>query len=320
MNDLATLQRALDELDSGLPAVPDLNRIRRAGLRRRRLHRSARGIVGAVAVVGLSVAAVPSLRSSIPFSDPGSLFASDSGGAFVTLSHPGWNVGSVSDSYGVREVQFTHESEEIEVDEYPASQYDSYVADRSELDGRRAIQVLGQDGTMWTYTADDHTVIRSVQDGHFVEIRGSGMNETEFRALLDDLVLTDQAGFAQSMPDQVVTPENRDRAIARLLQGVDVPPGFTAADVRLSGFNDAYQASAHVAGSVGCAWIDLYDGGSASQEAAAITAFDGSRHWPLLVDIADLGGYSSVFWSMADRLRALSDTGGSAASLKQGLC
>ena len=211
----------------------------------------------------------------------------------MTLDLPGWKVGNVSDSYGVREMQFTHDSQELEVDQYAASQYDGYYADRNVLDDRQPIQVLGQPGTMWTYAADDHTVIRSVQGSHFVEIRGTGMSKAEFRGLLDSLALTDEAGFAQAMPDQAVTPENRDRAIARLLRGVDVPPGFTAADVRLAGFNDAYQASARVAGSVGCAWIDVFDGGSASQRQAAVDAFAASRHWPLLVDIADQGDYSS---------------------------
>ncbi len=320
MNDLDTLQHAIDGLDSGLPDTPDLDRIRRVGRRHRRVRRTARGVVGAVAVVAVTVAAVPALRPPTPFSAPGSLFASDpGGGTFVTLDLPGWKVGNVSDSYGVREMQFTHDSQELEVDQYAASQYDGYYADRNVLDDRQPIQVLGQPGTMWTYAADDHTVIRSVQGSHFVEIRGTGMSKAEFRGLLDSLALTDEAGFAQAMPDQAVTPENRDRAIARLLRGVDVPPGFTAADVRLAGFNDAYQASARVAGSVGCAWIDVFDGGSASQRQAAVDAFAASRHWPLLVDIADQGDYSQVFWSMADRLRTW-DQGQSAAELKPGLC
>ena len=323
MNDLSTLQQELDALDTGLPATPDLHRIHRAGRRQRRVRRSARGVVGAVAVLGLTVAAVPALRPPTPFSAPGSLFAADDGGGtFVTLPVAGWKIGNVSDSYGVREMSFTHGSQELEVDQYAASQYDSYYADRNELDDRQPVQVLGLPGTMWTYTADDHTVIRTAQGGHFVEIRGTGMSKADFRVLLDRLVLTDEAGFAQALPDQAVTPENRDRAIARLLRGVDVPPGFTAADVRLAGFNDAYQASAQVAGAVGCAWLDVYDGGSPSQQQAALAAFDGSRQWPLLVAIAHQGDYSSVFWSVADRLRHPTEKDGDseAALLKPGLC
>ena len=239
MNDLATFQRELDQLDTGLPAAPDLGLIRRAGRRQRRRRHSAQGVVGALVAVGLGLVAVPGLRPTLPFSKAAG-FASGSGGTFVTLGGPGWRVGYVSDSDGVSDVQFDHGAQQVEAVEYPASEYDSYVADRSELDGRQTVQVLGREGTMWTYAADDHTVIRSVQDGHFVEIRGTGMSESEFRAMLGDLALTDEAGFAQTMPDQAVTPQNRVRAVARLLQGVDVPPGFTADDVRLSGFNDAY--------------------------------------------------------------------------------
>jgi hypothetical protein len=38
----------------------------------------------------------------------------------------------------------------------------------------------------------------------------------------------------------------------------DLPPGFTAADVSLAGFNDLYQSAAQVAGSVGCAWMHAW--------------------------------------------------------------
>jgi hypothetical protein len=88
------------------------------------------------------------------------------------------------------------------------------------------------------------------------------------------------------MPGDVVTPYYRTVAIHQLLRGVETPPGFTAADVTLTGFNDAYQSAAGVAGSVGCAWVDVWDGGSEADRQAAIDAMDGSGSWPLLQRIA----------------------------------
>jgi hypothetical protein len=239
----------------------------------------------------------------------------------VALGDPGWQVTDLSTSPGLVDLTYARRAEELEIAIYPASLYAGYYADRSELADRQSIQVLGQDATMWTYSAHDHTAIRTAQDGHFVEVRGTGMDVDAFRALLADLVQTDQAGLAGSMPGSVTTPGDRDRVGRRLLQGVDLPPGFTDANVTLTAFNDAYQTAAQVAGQVGCAWLDAFDSGSAADRQAAVAALDGSRRWPLLVDIADQGGYAQVFWGTADRLDALSrDPGASAAGLRQGIC
>jgi hypothetical protein len=212
----------------------------------------------------------------------------------------------------------------LDLTTYPAGEHASYVADRSgDLGDPQHLTLLGQAADVWSYAVDDHEAIGTPDATGFVGVRGSGMTVDGFRALLADLVQTDAAGFAQSMPDGVITPYNRDRAVHHLLRGVELPPGFSASDVGLHGFNDGYQSAAAVAGSVGCAWIDVWAGGSAADRRAAIEAFEGSRGWPLLRAIADQGGYSSGFWRTAEELRAGHDDKGRplhVASLKAGIC
>lgn len=323
MNDLATFQRRLDELETGLPDAPDLTRIKRAGRRVHRRRRLVQGVgVAAAATTAVALGLGPALHLSTPsfLGSPGT--TSTDGGEYVALDVAGWAATYVSDEPGLREVQYQNDGAELDITEYPSSEYASYVADRQDVSAGRALQVLGTSATTWAYAADDHTAIRSPEAGHFIEVRGTGMDEPAYRSLLARLALTDAAGFGRALPPGTVTPTNHDAAINRLLRGVDKPPGFTAADVDLSGFNDAYQATAQVAGQVGCAWLDVYAGGSNADQQAAIAAFDGSRDWPLLQDIADEGGYSSVFWSMADRLRAVraGDAGATVADLQQGIC
>jgi hypothetical protein len=246
------------------------------------------------------------------------------GGAYVALDQDGWVMTGLFQDASGSDLLYEQGDEQLELTTYPASEYASYVADRSADTGSAGqLTLLGQAAHEWTYAEDDHTVIRSPQGDVFLEVRGTGMSADTFAAALDDLVQTDEAGFAESLPDGVVTPYNHDEAIRHLLRGVDTPPGFTAADVSVTGFNDAYQSAAQVAGSVGCAWINVWEDGNAADRQAVIDAFDGSRSWPLLQAIADEGGYSSGFWAIADELRDNHDDKGNpldADALTSAIC
>jgi hypothetical protein len=246
------------------------------------------------------------------------------GGRYVALNQPGWEVTSLFDDPSGFDLFYGQGAAELDITTYPASQYSSYVDDReADLGSPVPLTVLGRAAGLWTYAADDHEILRAAEGDWFIGIRATGMSEDAFRAALSDMVQTDAAGFARSLPSGVVTPDNRERAIRHLLRGVDTPPGFTPADVKLSGFNDAYQSAAQVAGSVGCAWIDVWDGGSPADRQAALDAFEGSRSWPLLREIADQGGYSSGFWSIADQLRRRHDDKGrplDAGALRSAVC
>lgn len=246
------------------------------------------------------------------------------GGAYVALGRAGWFVTSVYDGAGGSDLVYRRGGAMLELTTYPAGEYASYVADRHGDAGvSKDLTLMGQPARLWTYGSDDHTVIRAVEGDRFLEVRGTCLTEQAFRTALADLVQTDEAGYAASLPDGVVTPYNRDTAVHHLLEGVATPPGFTGADVRIQGFNDGYQSAAQVAGSVGCAWLDVWRTGSAADRHDVVSAFEGSRHWPLLVDIRHQGAYSQVFWSVAGRLRAGSDDKGGHLdidTLQAGLC
>jgi hypothetical protein len=246
------------------------------------------------------------------------------GGAFVALDQDGWTVTGLFQDSGSSDLFYSNGEAELDLTTYPASQYASYVADRNaDASSVGPLTLLGHDAHEWAYGEDDHTVIRSPEGDVFLEVRGTGLNGDDFHAALADLVQTDQAGFAGSLPDGVVTPYNRAESIRHLLRGVDTPPGFTPADVSMSGFNDAYQSSVQVAGAVGCAWITLWAGGTAAEKQAAVDAFDGSRSWPLLQAIADEGGYSSGFWDVGYELRTGHDDKGNpveADALRSAIC
>jgi hypothetical protein len=357
MNDQQTFQRAIDDLDTGLDRGPDLASIHQVGLRGRRRRRITQGVglAAVVATVG-AVALVPSGRwggpashteppiatgpssgsgltpthpklaqptvveASLPTGQLNSEAPAVPGGLYVALNDLGWQVSYVQQSYGEIDVSYRKSEEQLDITQYPADQYSSYYHDRDDLGDRQAVSLLGQDATMWAYGPDDHTTIRTVQNDHFLEVRGTGMDLPGFETLLDQVVQTDQAGFAQSLPDDVVTPVNREQAVQHLLQGVDTPPGFSQADVQLQGFNDAYQSAAEVAGAVGCAWINVYDGGSAADRNATVAAFEGSRQWPLLLAIEDQGAYAQGFWSVATQLVNGFDKDTTLADLKQSIC
>ena len=238
------------------------------------------------------------------------------GGKYVALDAPGWSLTYLYTSENETDIAYSKGEQSLEMVQYPADTYDSYFEDRVHVSEPVATELLGKPSSTFTYAADDHATMRPAQNGSFLEVRGSGMDLAAYHGLLDRIVQTDEAGLAASVPADVVTPFNKDEAVTHLLQGADVPDGFTAADVEITGFNDAYQSAARVAGSVGCAWLDVYaDGGPAARQ-RALMALDGSRDWPLLKDIAHRGGYAQVFWTVTDQLRS----GQPVAAVRQGIC
>ncbi|GAA2154102.1 hypothetical protein GCM10009844_39440 [Nocardioides koreensis] len=290
--------------------------------------------VSAAAVAIATIALVPAVRSALadpaqaPVAtspaapapsasakpEPGLTSVPD--GRYVALDAPGWSLTFLYSGEGETDIAYSRGEQSLEMVQYPADAYDSYLEDRLHVSDPVATELLGKPSSTFTYSPDDHATMRPAQNGSFLEVRGSGMDLAAYHELLGRIVQTDERGLAASVPAGVVTPFNKDEAVTHLLQDVDVPDGFTAADVEVTGFNDAYQSAARVAGSVGCAWLDVYaDGGPAARQ-RALAAFDASRDWPLLKDTVRRGDYAEVFWGVADQLRA----GQPVASVRRGIC
>ena len=102
---------------------------------------------------------------------------------------------------------------ELQADWYPAGAHDGYVEDRRHIaetpvDGE-PIEILGRGALLWAYGATDHTAIREVENGHWFEVRGRGMDEAAYRDLLGRLRLVDREQFEAATsgtghPDVVV--------------------------------------------------------------------------------------------------------------------
>lgn len=245
---------------------------------------------------GSNVAGSP---AGTPATPPRSL---DSGHMAV-LDDPGWTVENVEreDRYG--SIAYARGDQRLEITWYPAGSYAEYVEDREHIteppSPGEPVQVLGLGGQLWAYSATDHTVIREVQDGHWMEFRGGGMSLQEFRGLLDRLRLVADAGFDAALPAEFSTADERDRAIVALLaeiegvSGAGLPAG--AAPIT-STESDPYHLGADVAGGYACRWVEAALDGDPRAADVLATA----RDWPVLRRMDAEGDYPEVVWEIAD--------------------
>jgi hypothetical protein len=231
-------------------------------------------------------------------------------GQAVVLDAPGWKV----DSLGGDGIQFRKGDANLEVTSYAAKDYDSYVEDREHIVDPPApgapVTVLGRPGQLWAYSPDDHTVIREVEDGHWLEFRGQGMDQDAYLALLGKLRLTSDAEFDAALPDDYVTKDERDIAAEQILgeirnvSNAGFPDG-SSLQLGAGESKDYYQFGAEVVAQYTCAWLEDFENAKAhgqqarAEEAARVLGT--SRQWPILKQMNADGGYSEVVWELADQ-------------------
>jgi len=175
------------------------------------------------------------------------------------------------------------------------------------------IQVLGRPAQMWAYTSDDHTAIREVEDGHWMEFRAQGVSRAGYLALLDQLRIVSESEFDASLPDDYVTEGERtgaaDLIIADIqaVSGAGFPAG-TALQVADGDAKDRYQFGAEVVGQYTCAWLEAYENaethGQRGRAQEALAVLSTSHDWPILHEMDKTGGYSEVLWQIADEAQA----------------
>jgi len=230
----------------------------------------------------------------------------------AVLTREGWSVDYVQDhpEHG-GELSYRKGQQRLEISWRPAALYDDFVADRNDIGTPVEVDVLGKTSLMWAYSRRDHTVIRPVEGDHTLEVRGSGMGERAFRALLAELRLVDSDGFRRALPDEVILDDERPAAIAEILADVPPPDGFEASAVRSHELT-RYQLVADVTGAVTCAWIERFRSARAAGDAAAVRqardALGTARDWAALREIADDGGWSDAVWQYADIVAAGAST------------
>jgi hypothetical protein len=238
----------------------------------------------------------------------------------LLIDQPGWKVTTV---YGFAKQQgtiaFSNGGRQLEMNWYPAGQYDGYHADRLHVSAPESVKVDSWPGDLFRYGADDFAVMLRPRDGVFVELRAGGWTRDEFDRVLADVVRVDVRTWLAALPAEIVTPARVDAEAAKVLADVPLPPNFDAAALDDVGTNDSYQFGAEVTSRVGCAWIAEWLRAKRAGDDAALQragdALRSSHKWRVLHQMKDEGGWSEVFWEIADKVAA----GNPPAGYAQGL-
>jgi len=228
----------------------------------------------------------------------------------LLIQEPGWKITTV---YGFTEntgtMRFTKGDRELEINWYPAAQYQGYYTHRLDVSKPEPGRVDGIDGSIFTYSASDFAIMLKPNDDTFAELRTGGKwTRSAFDQELTKIKRVDVQTWLTAMPLEIVTPGRADEAAAKVLEGVPLPPKFDRSALNAVGTNDPYQFGAAVAARVGCGWIvEWQRAKQAGDQAASKKAADalrGSHQWKFLQQMTKDGAYPTVFWETADQIAA----------------
>jgi hypothetical protein len=227
----------------------------------------------------------------------------------LLIDEPGWKITHVDEfTVAEGEVTFENGSKVLDVSWRAADSYQGYYDDRG-ADGntRTPITLLGQQGTMFTYTDDnDFTTILPPKGQNFLEIRGTGGSEQEYRALIAKLHSVDVDTWLGAMPASVVKPADARATVDAMLAGLPLPPGLDRQRLYQQETRDRYQVGATVSGAVACGWLDQWvaakRSGDAQKLKQAADALATSHGWKVLNDMNAEGDYPEALWEYANQV------------------
>jgi hypothetical protein len=230
----------------------------------------------------------------------------------LLINQPGWKVTHV---YGFAEkdggIAFEESGgRQLDMNWYPADQYDGYYKDRLRVSPPEATKVDGWKGARFTYSESDFAIMLGPRDGVFAELRtgGGAWTLTSLDKVVADIKRVDVDTWLMALPPEIVTPGKEDEAAKKILADVPVPPGFDVAALKGFGANDPYQFGAKVTGRVACGWIAEWKrakrAGDDAAQRKATDALRGSHQWKILNDMNDDGDYPELLWEYADRTAA----------------
>ena len=124
-------------------------------------------------------------------------------------------------------------------------------------------------------------------------------------AFVSAIRVVDEQTWQSALPSSFVGDGNRAAVVSELLVDVPLPPNVDVADLgTVESSESRFQFIAAISGSVVCGWLDFWFDAEAAGDLAAMsgaaTALATSRSWPMLLEIADQGGWSQVVWEWAD--------------------
>ncbi len=143
-----------------------------------------------------------------------------------------------------------------------------------------------------------------IEGGRVLEFRSSVPDMATFKRRLASLEKVDTTTWLDAMPASVVKSADQPKAIQEILSGIDLPPGFTAADVPDEGLStDRYQLDALVVSSISCTWFARWATGrlegNEAQVKESVDAMAGAKSWPPMQEMSEEGAYPQVVESLA---------------------
>ena len=165
--------------------------------------------------------------------------------------------------------------------------------------------VLGTTATVYQY--ESAPILRGNLDitalwidrGRVLEFRSISPDMATFKQRLASLKRVDTTTWLNAMPASVVKAGDHDKAVAQMLKGIPLPPGFDPARIHASGLTkDRYQLGATVSGTVACTWFQRWwQARRAGDEAGvreAIAAMRTAKRWPVLRQMSKAGAWTEV--------------------------
>jgi hypothetical protein len=154
------------------------------------------------------------------------------------------------------------------------------------------------------YPGDREITSLWTEGGRVLEFRSSVPDLATFKRRLASLEKVDTTTWLDAMPASVVKSADQPQAMRDILSGIDLPPGFTAADVPDEGLTtDHYQLGALTVSSIACTWFSRWATGrlegNKAQIKESVDAMAGAKNWPILREMSKEGAYPQVVESLA---------------------
>jgi hypothetical protein len=255
----------------------------------------------------------------------------------VLVTADGWTFDGMANSQSGGSQYWRNGDQWLEVQWYPASEYDTYLRDRRVDTTERAVDVLGQSGLEFTEKPDtgssppgaDHpspaaytqtretwgstvvggpgsiaapshrvyTILPAVGD-YFLMIDAYTTDQAAFDEVVSSLTRVDKPTWEQAIDHGVVTEAEGAAFLAEAKQGVPMPAGVDITVDDLDLPQSPYHARAAFAGPVLCGWAEQYVAG----DGHALEILRASRDWPVLQQMRPEGDYAEVVAETIEQL------------------